>query len=808
MEYLEERSLLSLFPVTNLNDSGGGSLPQAIIDSNSNTTNETNEIDFSPGLSGTINLTTGELLIAKHDLKIVGPGQGTLSVSGNGNYRVFEIASGVTSSLSGLTITDGRADKGGGIYNAGTLILHGCTVASNETTSSWGGDGAGICNLGTVTVNSSTISGNHTSFWAAGGGISNASGTVTVNNSTITGNSATYGGGGISNGSGTVTINTSNISDNKGYMIAGGIYNDSGTMMISGSTISGNEAWGGRYGQYGGGIYNRGMLTIDTSNISNNSTGDMGVGGGGIYNLGTFTIKNSNISNNSTKSNFGSTGYGGGIYNQGTGTIDCSTISGNSAVYGAGIYSSGKVYFDEDGQITHIDFATMTISRSTISGNQGYGGTWSRGGGIDNEVAGTLTIEASTISGNSAISGTGGGISNGGTLIIGASTISGNSGNTGGGIYNGGTVTINTSTISGNTVYGWLDDYGSLVGGTGGGISNGGTMIVAESTIGGNTAEFWGGGTGGGISNDGTMTLVLSIVAGNFGGNGAGRFNSLGYNLIDDTEGSSGWLGTDILHVDPMLGPLQYNGGPTMTMAPLTDSPAIDAGCNDLALDPGTGQPVTTDQRGWAFPRIANGTVDIGAFEVQGSIIWAYAVAAGWGAQSTSIQTAGDGLRMLPEGRQTDFPWLGIQRVQISLTQDAAVTAGDITVLGERDINYEPVTVSGSGTNYMITLAQPINAADRVTLTICNPFIVGFTRRLDVLPGDVNDDGVVSASDVVLIRNAIQKIGDPLMIGWCDLDGNGAVDMTDFSLARKRRGRTCTEPLPDASVLGRRNCCR
>ena len=121
VEYLEERALLSSFSVTNLNDAGGGSLRQAIIDSN-NTTGP-NEIDFATGLSGTITLTGGELLIANHDVKIVGPGQNSLAVSGNGNSRVFEIASGVTTLLSGLTITGGRADNGGGIDNDGTVTI-------------------------------------------------------------------------------------------------------------------------------------------------------------------------------------------------------------------------------------------------------------------------------------------------------------------------------------------------------------------------------------------------------------------------------------------------------------------------------------------------------------------------------------------------------------------------------------------------------------------------------------------------------------------------------------------------------------
>jgi hypothetical protein len=107
---------------------------------------------------------------------------------------------------------------------------------------------------------------------------------------------------------------------------------------------------------------------------------------------------------------------------------------------------------------------------------------------------------------------------------------------------------------------------------------------------------------------------------------------------------------------------------------------------------------------------------------------------------------------------------------------------------GAGGINYGPVTITGSGTSYTITLAQPISSADRVTITIGNPLIAGYTRRLDVLPGDVNDDGVVNSQDLVLIRNAIQKPSDPLMIGWFDVDGSGKVDTFDYTAARNKLG--------------------
>jgi hypothetical protein len=73
--------------------------------------------------------------------------------------------------------------------------------------------------------------------------------------------------------------------------------------------------------------------------------------------------------------------------------------------------------------------------------------------------------------------------------------------------------------------------------------------------------------------------------------------------------------------------------------------------------------------------------------------------------------------------------------------------------------------------------------ADDPTIGV-NPF----GTKLAVLPGDVNGDGVVNASDVVLIRNQIQGTGDPTMIGWADIDGSGTVDLNDFTTARKKLG--------------------
>jgi hypothetical protein len=253
---------------------------------------------------------------------------------------------------------------------------------------------------------------------------------------------------------------------------------------------------------------------------------------------------------------------------------------------------------------------SLTLSGCTISDNH----VDDQGGGVRNEVGATMTLSDCTVSGNVVTYvqglGHGGGISNWGTMTVTASTISGNTAIWGGGIFNVGTMTVTDSTIRGNSAS-W---------GVGGGINNdvngyinnaGGILTVTDSTISGNSA----GSNGGGLWNGGRV--LNTIVAGNSSPNGpdvSGALTSLGYNLIGDGSGVSNLtatdlVGTDAQPLDPKLGPLQDNGGPTQTMALLPGSPAIGAG------DP-TNAPAY-DQRGPGYPRVVNGSIDIGAFEVQ-----------------------------------------------------------------------------------------------------------------------------------------------------------------------------------------------
>lgn len=196
-----------------------------------------------------------------------------------------------------------------------------------------------------------------------------------------------------------------------------------GNLTLNEATISGGMGTGKFPANGGGGIYNKGILTVLNSTLTGNSAP---TSGGAIYNLGTSTVLNSTLTENSAY-------FGGGISNQSTLLLQNSTLSGNSGGYGAaGIESGG----------------TLIVRNSTISGNSGslFGGgmqLW----GADS----SMTIENSTIADNTG-SRYGGGIQSCANLLIRNSTVSGNSAQiSGGGIKCCGDRTlIENSLISGN----------------------------------------------------------------------------------------------------------------------------------------------------------------------------------------------------------------------------------------------------------------------------------------------------------------------------------------------------------------------
>jgi hypothetical protein len=163
-------------------------------------------------------------------------------------------------------------------------------------------------------------------------------------------------------------------------------------------------------------------------------------------------------------------------------------------------------------------------------------------------------------------------------------------------------------------------------------------------------------------------------------------------------------------------------------------------------------------------------------------------VSVGWGSDSASLVTASDGLRLLPVGRKTDLPWENIRALTVVLSQAESLVASDIAVTGIKVANYGPVTVmpvAGSSSSYLITLAQPIALADRVTLTIASPQIVTYTRRLDVLPGDVNDDGIVSVADATMATSYLMSTTIA-----ADIFGDGVVSSKSVKAIQLFNGTT------------------
>lgn len=284
-------------------------------------------------------------------------------------------------------------------------------------------------------------------------------------------------------------------------------------------------------------------------------------------------------------------------------TIDDSTLSGNST---AGIAAQGGAIYASAGD--------LTITGSTFSGNS-TADTSSNGGAISTSGAVDLQISGSTLSGNSTggLSANGGAINvnSGGSLAISNSTVSGNE--TTGGSANGGAinssspVTIANSTVSGNATLGSSANAGGV-------HVSGAALTISSSTIAGNSTA---GGTanGGGLyANSSDPALTNTIVRGNTaGGAGDDLYSSTNpgdtytadHSLIGTTADAEVDIssGDNIVGVDPQLGALADNGGPTETHALPATSPAIDAGDTAEA----------TDQRGVARPQGA--ADDIGAFE-------------------------------------------------------------------------------------------------------------------------------------------------------------------------------------------------
>ncbi|MEM7737779.1 MAG: hypothetical protein AAF267_18530 [Deinococcota bacterium] len=218
---------LSFAQVTNLNDTGAGSLRDAIT-----AAGEGDTITFQAGLSGTINVGV-EIAINENDLTIDATGT-TIAVDGQGTSRVFRHTGTGILTINNLTIQNGNnAGNGGGILSNGDVNIINSTLAENRS-----GVGGGIFVFGTATITNSIVHGNRADGFG-GGGVVSIGGNVVMINSMTFGNFTVGNGGGVGTDSNIVLIN-STVSGNRATN-GGGAFSF-GNTILNNSLVLGNDA--------------------------------------------------------------------------------------------------------------------------------------------------------------------------------------------------------------------------------------------------------------------------------------------------------------------------------------------------------------------------------------------------------------------------------------------------------------------------------------------------------------------------------------------------------------------------------------
>ncbi|MDB6016127.1 MAG: Cna domain protein [Pedosphaera sp.] len=403
--------------------------------------------------------------------------------------------------------------------------------------------------------------------------------TFTINNVTLTGGKS-FGNNGVSGANGANDPNVGNPGANGGNGAngLGGAIRNLGTSILINCTFTNNSAVGGAGGNGGNGG------TGDFRGGDGGSGGNGGAGNGGaIYNSGTILLTNCTFAANNATG--GSAGLGG--TNGSAGALKGNGGAGNIGA-GAGLYNLGAATVINCVFYNHAALGgsgTQAGNRNGASnGNDGQKGADALGGGICN--FGTDTVINCTFFGNQVKGGNGG---NGGNGDFTAGK-GGNGGNGfGGGLYSTVFVGVTNCTFSGNGANGGTNGVTGTVGNP---SANGSPGLSRGDNI---------------SNNGGTFRFKNSILA--QGSNGVSSFGTIidqGNNISSDGSPIFTQMGSALgsfNNLGPKLAALANNGGPTLTMALLTNSPAINAGDDAAALP--------FDQRGAA--RL--GRSDIGAFE-------------------------------------------------------------------------------------------------------------------------------------------------------------------------------------------------
>lgn len=259
--------------VTNLSDSGAGSLRGQIAAAAANDT-----IVFAPGLSGTIALAS--TIALTQNVSIQGPGAAIITLDGQAlTFRIFDVPAGVTLGLSGVTLTRGNTTGlGGAIQVGGTLNANNCVFTANNASN---GGAIAVVAGGTATIDSCTFSQNTAT--SVGGGAIIAFGSVTLTRSTLVGNTAPINGGAINTQpSGTTTIVNSTFFENTSGSLGGALSN-LGTTSVTNSTFSANQGSDGA------------VLATANSNVTFNNNIVTNHTTGALSPSGTFTDASNNV---------------------------------------------------------------------------------------------------------------------------------------------------------------------------------------------------------------------------------------------------------------------------------------------------------------------------------------------------------------------------------------------------------------------------------------------------------------------------------------------------------------------------------
>jgi large repetitive protein len=498
---------------------------------------------------------TGDLDVSQA-LEIDGAGSGETIVDGLGADRVFHVTVSSAVTLTGLTIRNGDpgAGPGGGILDVGPAAL---VLRDVEIIDCRADVGGGIYQGGSLTLEDCTLEDDRSG--SAGGGVFASPGAaLAISRShfrtclaTSTGGAVFYSGGGAAPIGITDSTFEGNFSNTAGgaCFVTGG-----GDLTVTGSQFTDNRAT-----STGGALFHTGTagLTITGSTFVGNAS--LTSVGGGIFGTssGPTTLTDVEVRDNSSLAN------GGGLFTSGAATstvTSCRFVDNVAAGPGAGVFDA--------------TIGNVSITDSTFSGNRAFG---TLGGGLFIAAGGALALRSSTFADNHA-TGPGG---------LGAAVF----------LTTGAPSSMINATFSEN-----------LAGGMGGAVYAASPLTLTNATLARNGA----GTTGGDLFNGSTISLTSTILTeAVVGGGCAGVAVTSGGGNIDNDGCALAGPG-DRSGIDPLLGPLQDNGGPTETLALLPGSPAIDTGnagaCPGIDQR-GSGRPTDGDKDGSA-------ACDVGAFEL------------------------------------------------------------------------------------------------------------------------------------------------------------------------------------------------